>query len=62
MLYKKHRGNTVILESLSQPTCSRIMIRYFVPYYHLRNNEGNKIMKPMKDMAKGKEHCDKCLN
>lgn len=58
MLYKKHRGKTVILESLSQSTCRRIMICYFVPYYRPRNNEGNKIMKPMKDMAKGKEHSD----
>lgn len=53
---------TVILESLSQPTCRRIMIRYFVPYYRPRNNEGNKIMKPMKDMAKSKEHSDNSVS
>lgn len=58
MIYKKHRGNKIILESLSQATCRGIMICYFVPYYSPRNNEGNKIMKPMKNMAKGKEHSD----
>lgn len=52
----------MILESLSQPTCRRIMICYFVPYYHPRNNEGNKIMKPMKDLAMGKEHCDNSVS
>lgn len=57
MLHIKLRENTVILESLSQPTCRRIMTRHFVPYYHPRNNKGNKTMKPVKDMAKGKEHC-----
>lgn len=58
MLHIKLRGNTVILESLSQSTCRRIMTRHFVPYYHPRNNKGNKIMKPVKDTAKGKEHSD----
>lgn len=52
----------MIFESLPQPTCRRIMICYFVPCYCPRNNEGNKIIKPMKGMAKGKEHTDNSVS